>query len=315
MTEVDPDYEHLYHALQAHLAALPKAVGVGTILQGNQVCTHFVSHSSCRGRSPTADFACGFLHPEFVSGRWAPRDNICYGHLRQQGRHRDAFVIAVTHACMCIVILLCMVTLWPGFGLSTVPSLTPEPASTTTPPPTSGALLPDRRPTKSTSTARGIHPRTILRRPIATGTIRLGPRGTGLRRRNPHMTPTRCTHRASSHHVPQHPCHRHLGQLQARCPAPLATPPLRSSPISCQPNSEPWPSSKASCWAPMGTCASNHGIPSFGRRKRIARAMSPPVCLSLGGDPLTNSGMTRLDERFSSPVRSLYPLVLWADPS
>ena len=126
MTKVDPDYEHLYHALQAHLAALPEAVGVGTILQGNQVCAHFARHSSSSGRSPTANFACGCLRPEFVSGRRTPRDNMCYRHLRQQG------LTAVIHACVRIVILLCTVTFWPGFGLSTIPSPTPEPASTTT---------------------------------------------------------------------------------------------------------------------------------------------------------------------------------------
>ena len=41
MTELDPDYERLYRALQDHLSILPEAVGPGNILQGNQVCNHF----------------------------------------------------------------------------------------------------------------------------------------------------------------------------------------------------------------------------------------------------------------------------------
>ena len=87
MTELDPDYERLYRALQDHLSILPEAVGPGNILQGNQVCNQFVNHSGCRGRAPASAHQCAFLHPEFVDARWMPRDNICYRHLRQQARH------------------------------------------------------------------------------------------------------------------------------------------------------------------------------------------------------------------------------------
>ena len=91
MTELDPDYERLYRALQDHLSILPEAVGPGNILQGNQVCNQFVNHSGCRGRAPASAHQCAFLHPEFVDARWMPRDNICYRHLRQQARHPEGF--------------------------------------------------------------------------------------------------------------------------------------------------------------------------------------------------------------------------------
>ena len=219
----------------------PEAVGMGAILQGNQVCAHFVR----RGRSPTAEFACGFLHPGFTP----PETTFVTDTSVSRADTVMHFVTVVTRARTCIVIPRCAVTFWPGFSLSTTPDLTGagihydshthewrwRPArscantSTASPLTTQPSATRPHAHTKH-STSNQPAPQS-LGRPIATGPTQRGTdpcnqvtpvlpalnpepassrdtaRPSNWPPSNPHMTPTRCTRRASSGHDPPHLCH------------------------------------------------------------------------------------------------------------